>query len=460
MAFGYPVMLEVGERPCVVVGGGAVGEGKVRGLLAAGARVTVVDPVPTAGLLELAGRGEVTLVRRSYRPGDLKGAFVAIAATDDTAVNAGIFREAEAEGVLLNAVDDSQHCHFAVPSIIRRGDLLLTLSTGGRSPALARSIRRRLEREFGEEYGVLVDLLGEVREAALAVREVDFDEWAARWERALEQDLIELVRQGRHQEVKDSVWRDLNRARTPAPGHVWIVGAGPGDPDLVTVKGKKALDRADVVVYDRLVDPVLVQGREAIYAGKTRGGDSTRQEQINATLVRLAGEGKKVVRLKGGDPFVFGRGSEEAEALAEAGIGFTVVPAPTSAIAALAAAGIPVTDRRFSSSVAIVTGHRGGPRPVDFKALACSVETIVVLMAMNNLPEVADGLLAGGLSPQTPCAIVENGTRPQQRVIVADLESLGRVGEEAHLVSPSLLVVGQVVNLRARLAAAQPERAV
>jgi uroporphyrin-III C-methyltransferase len=229
------------------------------------------------------------------------------------------------------------------------------------------------------------------------------------------------------------------------------VGAGPGDPALITVKGRQALDAADVVVYDRLVDPSLVEGKEAIYAGKTRGGDSARQEEINATLVRLAQEGRKVVRLKGGDPFVFGRGSEEAEALVDAGIGFTVVPAPTSAIAAVAAAGIPVTDRRHSSSLAIVTGHAGGPRPVDFKALAGAVETIVVLMGLNNLKEISDGLLAGGLSPRTPAALIQNGSRPDQRVVVADLETLEEAAADAGLGSPSLVVVGEVVRLRQKL---------
>lgn len=449
MAFGYPVMLEVRGRRCVVIGGGVIGEGKVQGLVAAGAHVTVVDGRFTPGLLELAGRGSVTLVRRNYLPGDLAGAFVAIAATDDGATNSQIYAEAEAEGVLFNAVDDSRYCHFAVPSIVRRGNLLMTLSTGGKSPALAKRLRSRLSREFGEEYGTLVDLLAEVREAALPERTVGFDEWAARWEAALKPDLAGLVREGRHQEVKDSVRRILDGGLSP--GHVWIVGAGPGDPGLITVKGRQALDEADVVVYDRLVDPSLVEGKQAIYAGKDPGGHSAPQAEINQTLIRLAREGRNVVRLKGGDPFVFGRGSEEAEALAEQGIAFTVIPAPTSAVAALAAAGIPVTDRRFSSSVAIVTGHCGGSRPVDWRGLASAVDTIVVLMGMANLAHIAAELQAGGLNPGTPAALVENGTRPDQRVVVAELGSLAEVAGAEGLGSPSLVVIGEVVKMRERI---------
>ena len=453
MAFGYPVMLEVRGRLCVVVGGGEVGEAKVRGLLSAGAHVTVVDPAPGPAIEDLAELGAVTLVRRSYETGDLEGAFVAVAATDDSAVNSRIFAEAEAGKVLLNAVDDVQHCHFAVPSIIRRGDLLMTLSTGGKAPALSKRMRKQLSREFGEEYATLVDLLGEVREEAAALRqEVGFSEWAARWEAALDADLISLVRKGRYQEVKDHVLGVLAGGRQERAGHVWIVGAGPGDPGLITVDGRRALDRADVVVYDRLVDPSLVEGKEAVYAGKTPGDSSASQEEINQTLLRLARQGKAVVRLKGGDPFVFGRGAEEAEALADAGIGFTVVPGPTSAIAAAAAAGIPVTDRRFSSSVAIVTGHGGGPGRVDWRTLAGAVETIVVLMGLSNAGFIAGELMAGGLAGGTPVAVVENGTRPDQKVVVTDLANLDAVRQGAGIGSPSLLVVGQVVTLRAKLA--------
>ena len=456
MAFGYPVMLEVRGRRCVVIGGGSVGEGKARGLLSAGAKVTVVDPDPTPALEDLEELGAVTLVRRPYRPGDLKGAFVAVAATEDPSINARVFEEAEAERVLLNAVDDSQHCHFAVPSVIRRGDFLLSVSTGGKAPALAKNLRRKLSAEFGEEYATLVDLLADAREAALAVRDVDFDEWARRWAAALDNDLLSMIRNGRHQEVKDLVSSELNGQGDARPGHVWIVGAGPGDPELITVKGQKALNHADVVVYDRLVDPALVEGKEAIYAGKSPGEHGSSQEEINATLVRLAKQGKKVVRLKGGDPFVFGRGAEEAEALAAAGVGFTVVPGPTSAIAALASVGIPVTDRRFASSVAIVTGHCGSlARPVNWRSLAGAAETIVVLMGLSNLEYITGELVAGGLSPRTPAAIVESGTRPSQRVIVSELGRLPSEAEAAALGSPSIIVVGEVVTLRNLLSGAQ-----
>lgn len=452
MPFGYPVMLEVQGRRCLVIGGGSIGEGKVRGLLEAEASVTAVAPLLTAGLEGLARDGLIEAVRRDYRPGDLQGAFLAIAATDDRAANARIFHDARAAGVLFNAVDDIEHCDFAAPSTVRRGDLIIAVSTGGKAPALAKRLRRELEQQFPEQYADFLALLSEVRQKALAERVVDFDEWARRWDAALDKDLFAAVRRGRPQEARQTLWKELtDPGPGPRPGRVAIVGAGPGDPGLMTVRARQELAHADVVVYDRLVDPELIGGRESIYVGKTPGAHSPAQEQINSLLIRLAGEGKKVVRLKGGDPFVFGRGAEEAQALAAAGIEHTVVPAPTSAVAALAAAGIPVTDRRFASSVAIVTGHCGGGKPVRWEAIARACDTIVVLMGIKNLPLIAQGLIGGGLSPDTPAAVVEKATLPEQRVIVAPLSRLAALVQAQGVRSPAVIVVGEVVRLRDRL---------
>jgi uroporphyrin-III C-methyltransferase len=236
-------------------------------------------------------------------------------------------------------------------------------------------------------------------------------------------------------------------------GSVAIVGAGPGDPDLITVRGRRAVEAADVIVHDRLVHPALLEGRRTIFVGKEAGGRATSQEAINDLLVRLAGEGLRVVRLKGGDPFVFGRGAEEAEALARAGIDFEIVPAPTSAIAAPAYAGIPVTDRRCASSVAFVTGHGAtGPHAIDWSALAAAVDTIVVLMGIRRLPEIAGELLAGGLNPQTPSAAIESGTLESQRVVTAGLCDLAEAAARAGISSPAVVVIGDVVTLRDRIA--------
>ncbi|MGH2770420.1 MAG: siroheme synthase CysG [Actinomycetota bacterium] len=441
--------LEVEGRPCVVIGGGNLAEHKVRSLLDAGATIKVVAPAFTGGLQELARRGELTLVEKPYSHGDLEDAFLAIAATGDPGVHAAAFAEAEERGVLLNAVDDIAHCHFAYPAVLRRGDFMVTISTGGKAPALAKRLRHTLARQFGPEYETLVQLLGEVREAVMPSREAEFATWAARWQQALDHDLLGLVEEGRTEEAARIVADCLAGGELPRPpGRVAIVGAGPGDPGLITVKGKELIDQADVVVYDRLVHPSLYSRKEAIYAGKGPGGHGIRQDETNALLIRLAREGKRVVRLKGGDPFVFGRGAEEAEALAQAGILFEVVPAPSSAIAAPGYAGIPVTDRRHGSSVAIVTGHCGGAKPVDFRRLAGSVDTIVILMGVSQLGSIVEELLQGGLHPETPAAIVEAGSLPSQRVLSVPLQELPEAASAAGAASPAVVVVGEVVGLR------------
>jgi len=453
MAFGYPVSLELSGRRCVVVGGGSMAEEKITALLDAGATVTVVGEPVTEGIRRLAAEDRLELVERAYADGDLKGAFLAIAATDDTSVNGEIFSEAERCGVLLNAVDDVEHCHFSVPAVVRREDFVLAVSTGGRAPALAKRLRMRLADQFGPEYGTLVNLLGEARAEAIAYREGDFASWARRWQGALDHDLVSLVRRGRVHEAKRLVLQALQgETSAPRPGRVWIVGAGPGDPGLLTVRGREALFTADVVVYDRLVPAELIDGTEAVYVGKRAGDHAVPQSEINKLLVDLARDGKRVVRLKGGDPFVFGRGSEEAEALAAEGIEFEVVPGPSSAVAALAYAGIPVTDRRFASSVAVVTGHCSPDKTVDWRALATGVDTIVVLMGLANFAHIVEALLEGGRSPATPAAVIQDGTLPSQRVVEADLGHIRDAVEAAAIGSPAILVVGEVVRLRERIA--------
>ncbi len=473
MAFSYSVALELGGRRCAVFGGGDVAEQKARGLLEAGAKVTVVAPRFTSGLESAARRGELELRRRSYCVGDLEGVFLAIAATDDSEVNRQIFAEAEERGVVLNSVDDVANCHFAVPSIVRRGDFTLAISTGGKAPALAKRLRKELADQYGEEYGTLVDVLGAARAETLPRRTVDFDTWANRWQSALDHELLDLVRRGQIADAQALVTRILDgepvpptrprrgrtistRSRPRFPtGRVAIVGAGPGDPGLITARGKDLLAEADVVVYDRLVHPSLVAAKRGIFVGKRGGGQHASQEQINSLLVDLARQGNSVVRLKGGDPFVFGRGVEEAEALAEAGIPFEVVPAPTSAIAALAYAGIPVTDRRYASSVAFVAGQ-STDGPPDWNRLATATDTLVILMGLEVIEDIVASLISAGRSPHTPAAVVENGTLPAQRVVSADLRGIAGACRELELTSPAIIVVGEVVKLRAKIGWYEP----
>jgi uroporphyrin-III C-methyltransferase/precorrin-2 dehydrogenase/sirohydrochlorin ferrochelatase len=466
--FAFPLALEVTSRRCVVVGGGPVAEGKVRALLDAGAAVVVVAEDVTAGLSELARRGEVELVERAYRDGDLAGALL-VFATGDRSQNAAVFAEAEAAGVLCNAHQDTAHCHFASPTVTRRGDLMVAVSTGGRAPTVAGHVSDVLAAGLPDEFGALIDLVAEIRAEGIAA--ADTAERARLWRRALDFDVLGLLGSGQWEAARRLLRAVLTEQAVAAPtsparfdarpvdgGLVSIVGAGPGDPDLITVRGLAALDAADIVVHDRLVHPALLAGRLTIDVGKEPGRHPVPQEGINALLVVLARQGKRVVRLKGGDPFLFGRGSEEAEALADAGIRYEVVPAPTSALAALAYAGIPATDRRGGSSVAIVTGHRADGQAVDWDRVADATDTLVVLMGLARIGDIVDRLVAGGRDPDTPAAVVSRGTLADQRVVGATLARIPAAMADAPVPGPALLVVGEVVRLAERIAWFDPDR--
>ena len=482
----YPVFLDLRGRRAVVIGGGAVAEQKVLGLLSAGAHVTVVSPETTPRLAELAAAGGIDLRRRVYRTGDLAGAWVAIAGTDDRAANAQVWAEAEREGVLLNAVDDIDHCSFIAPAIHREGDITVAVSTSGKSPALAARLRQRVARLVGPAEARLCDLLGELR-PGLAARVPDTRARTILWYRIVDSDVIEFVRRGDMDGARERIDElvsevgplesrlkpRLGSARERAQhlplqrqgraassladeetGIVYLVGAGPGDPGLITAKGLEILRSGDVVVYDRLVAPSLLAeappGAERVFVGKRphSSGADLAQSEINALLVERARRGLTVVRLKGGDPFVFGRGAEECEALRAAGVPFRVVPGVTSAIAVPAAAGIPVTHRRLASAFAVVTGHEcEGVSNLDWEALA-RVPTLVVLMGLSALPEITARLLEHGADPDTPAALIASGTLPTQRTVVGTLATLAaRVAEEG-LEPPATVVVGEVVRVR------------
>jgi len=453
----YPVFLDLRGRRAVVIGGGAVAEQKVRGLLAAGAHVLVVSPEATRGLADFAIAGEVELRRRPYRAGDLAGAWLAIAATDDRAVNRAVWTEAERLGIPLNAVDDLDHCSFIAPAIHRAGAITVAVSTAGKSPALAVRLRERIGRLVGAAEARLCELLGELR-PELAARVPDARTRTELWYRIVDSDVIEFVRRGdvegarrRVQVLLDEIGASSVAVTGDAAGVVYLVGAGPGDPGLITTRGLDLLRSADVIVYDRLVPAALVDEAppwaERVFVGKRPHGTGTDQEEINALLIARARGGRVVVRLKGGDPFVFGRGAEECEALRAADVPFHVVPGVTSATAVPAAAGIPVTHRRHASAFAVATGHEcDGASDLDWGALA-RVPTLVVLMGLRALPQIAARLLAHGARPDTPAAVIASGTVPAQRTVVGSLATIAALVAAAGLEPPATVVVGEVVRV-------------
>ncbi len=485
----YPVnLIELARRRAVVIGGGAVAWRKVQGLLAAGSSVTVISPDLVPGLAELNAAGAIAVTPRCYQDGDLTGAWLVVAATDDASVNHAVSAEAMRRGCLVNVVDDPDHSNFIVPAVLRRGEIAVTICTGGASPALARRLRERLDELIPPEYGDFAALLAELRPELLA----RFDAGQPRLDAALrlvDSDVLQVLHEQGMAAARAHARAVLTGEITfPAPaaeshtapaaprtqahpcttdadadaglarGTVYLVGAGPGDPGLITVRGLACLRAADVVVYDRLVPPALLREAPAarrIDVGKQPDRHPVPQEEINRILVDEARRGAIVVRLKGGDPFVFGRGGEEAEALAGAGLPFEVVPGVTSAIAAAAYAGIPITHRDAASSFAVFTGHRRGdcatPAQADPGATAASADTLVYLMGMGNLPAIVDDLRAGGRPASTPAAVVARGAWPQQRTVTGTLDDIVGTVAAAGIVPPAALIVGEVVRLRDRL---------
>lgn len=455
----YPVALDLRGRACVVVGGGALAEQKVLGLLDAGARVTVISATLSLALADLARRGQIVAHQRGFAAGDLDGAWLAIAAAEDRSGNAAVWRDAQARGVFLNAVDDVPHCSFIAPAVHRVGDLTITVSTAGKSPALAVRLRERIAKVVRPEEAALLDLLGALR-PEVARRVPDPAARARLWYRIVDSDVAAFVRRGDSAGARARI-EELIAGAEPAaaagPGTVYLVGAGPGHPELITLRGADLLRRADAVVYDRLVAPGLVElarhSAERHLVGKRGDGPAVAQEDITALLLELAARHQVVVRLKGGDPFVFGRGAEEAEALRAAGVPFEIVPGVTAAVAAPASAGIPVTHREHASGFAVITGHEcAGPSDLDWEALA-RMPTLVVLMGLRQLDALAARLIAAGAAADTPAALIANGTLPDEQVVVATLGTIAAEAALAAVEPPATLVVGEVVRVRERLAA-------
>ncbi len=453
----YPAFLRLEGWLAVIIGGGAVAEEKAHGLLKAGCRVRVVAREVTAGLQQLADARNIRHYRRDYNAGDLRGANIVFATTLKTDLNAAVSREARQRRVLLNAVDEMQYCDFIAPSIHRQGGVVIGISTSGKSPALAVHLRHLIAKVVGPEYGRLAALLGTLR-AHVKDMIPGVTDRMAYWKKLAVEENLDAIRRGDAGLVQRRALTLLRRrsvltntAVDAAPGIVYIVGAGPGAPDLITRRGLERLRSADVVIYDRLVHPDLLdeapKSATRVFAGKTARGLSTSQEWINERLVSEVQAGRVVVRLKGGDPFVFGRGGEECEALQAAGVRYEVIPGVTSAVAAPSAAGIPLTHREHSSAFAVVAGHGAGSADVthDWSALA-EMPTVVVMMGLETADEVTTELMRHGRSAETPAAVIASATLPSQKVVVATLGTIAARIIDARLESPATLVVGDVVR--------------
>ncbi|NQD36339.1 uroporphyrinogen-III C-methyltransferase [Permianibacter sp. IMCC34836] len=459
----FPLFLNLHGRPVLVVGGGAVAARKIDLLRTAGARVTVGAPELLPELAALVSTGTLQWQQGEFDRNWLPHNTLVIAATDDRAVNARVARGAEALNIPVNVVDDPELSRFIVPAIVDRSPLLIAISSGGRAPVLARRVRAQLETVLDESLGRLADLAERFRGKAKQVfRSVG--ERRLFWEKVFDSNVPALVKAHQDADAEHAISQLLageavNRSTAvTAPGQVSLVGAGPGDPGLLTINALRALQRADVIVHDQLVSQAVLdlarRDAELIDVGKKAGDHKTSQERINALLVTLARQGKKVVRLKGGDPFIFGRGGEELEQLRAHDIRFDVVPGITAALACGAYAGIPLTHREHAQSVRFVTAHcqaktgdSSSHEPLDWPSLARDRQTLVFYMGVAQLETIRTQLQAHGRAGSTPFALIENGSRPEQRVITGTLADLPEQAAAFAVRSPALLVVGEVAAL-------------
>ncbi len=452
-----PVFLKIEDRSCLVVGGGKVAARKIRLLHRAGANVTLVSPGLCDEVAAAVEKGTATHVERGFQDDDLVDVVLVVAATDDAELNARISELARRRGIPVNVVDNPALCSFIMPSIIDRSPLQVAVSTGGASPVLARLLRTRLESFIPAAYGRLAKLVDEYRQR-VKDRFTDVEQRRYFWESILQGRVAELLFAGQEEKARTALQTAIDDVdqHEAASGEVYLVGAGPGDPDLITFRALRLMQQADVVVYDRLVsEPILDMVRrdaELIYAGKQRDQHTLSQESINELLVRLAKQGKRVLRLKGGDPFIFGRGGEEIETLASENIPFQVVPGITAASGCAAYAGIPLTHRDYAQSCIFVTGHlKDGSVDLDWERLAKPAQTIVFYMGLHSIPIVSRELIAHGLSKDTPVALVQQGTTPEQRVFIETLETMPELPAREQLKAPTIIIVGEVVRLHEKL---------
>ncbi|MFT4019948.1 MAG: siroheme synthase CysG [Acinetobacter sp.] len=456
----FPISLKLQQQRCLIVGGGHIAYRKATLLAKAGAVIDVIAPVIDSQLEQL-----VQQTQGQYFPLEFNDTFFAqqhlqqayrlvIAATDKAEVNAEVFQRCEQRNVLVNSVDDIPNCRFMVPAIIDRSPLLISVASNGTSPVLSRQIRTQLEASIPHGMGKLANISGLWR-GRVKEKIANPDERRIFWEDLYNSPFKEQVFNDNIQAAEHTIQQALDEWSAPK-GEVYLVGAGPGDPELLTLKALRLMQQADVVIYDRLVSsPILDMCRRdatKIYVGKARSNHSVPQDGINALLVKYAEQGKRVCRLKGGDPFIFGRGGEEIQELFAAGVSFQVVPGITAASGCSAYAGIPLTHRDYAQSVRFLTGHlKEGSPELPWHELVYEHQTLVLYMGLVGLEKISQQLIAHGQRPDMPVALISKGTTPQQKVVVGTLADIASKVEQYQVQAPTLTIIGEVVKLREQL---------
>ena len=451
-----PIFLNIKDKKCVVVGGGEVAFRKAALLLRAGADLHIVALSLSDELRKLCVAHACTMTAREFDESDLSDAILVVAATDDLITNERVSVIASKLNIPVNVVDQPHLCSFIMPSIVDRSPIVVAISSGGTSPILTRKLKELNESMIPGRIDKLAELLGSFR-GRVKSEIGDFSERVRFWESVLDSEIPELVYSGQDDEARFALDQWLTNPQSDRlAGEVYLVGAGPGDPDLLTLRALRLMHKADVVLYDRLVSPeILLRLRpdaQKIYVGKRSADHAVPQETINEMLARLAKEGNRVLRLKGGDPFIFGRGGEELESLAAAGIPFQIVPGITAASGCASYAGIPLTHRDYSQSVRFLTGHtKDGRVPLEWDILVKEQQTLVFYMGLAGLPHICDQLLKHGMSSTTPVAVIQQGTTQTQKVVVGNLDRIADMALEKEIEAPTIIIIGEVVKLQKSL---------
>jgi uroporphyrin-III C-methyltransferase/precorrin-2 dehydrogenase/sirohydrochlorin ferrochelatase len=453
-----PLFFKLNGKTCLVIGGGAVAVRKANLLRGAQGNVFVVAEKFSPAMKTFIQNEACGSRERAFEDSDLDNVQLVIAATNDSALNARVSKLAHERQLPVNVVDNPALCSFILPAIVDRSPLVVAVSSGGQSPVLARLLRARLETLIPSAYGRLGLLMGRYRDAVKNDIEAP-NKRRGFWESVLQGPIAEMVFAGKEAQAETLLQQTLDDKKNNKSdrGEVYLVGAGPGEPDLLTFRALRLMQQADVVLYDRLVSPGILdlcrRDADMIHVGKARSHHSVPQEEINHMLVRLAKEGHRVCRLKGGDPFIFGRGGEEIELLAQENIPFQVVPGITAASGCAAYAGIPLTHRDYSQSVRFVTGHLKDNTPdLEWSSLIQPRQTLVFYMGLVGLEHICKQLIKHGLSEQTPVALVQKGTTSQQRVLIGSLETMPAIIRNEHIQPPTIIIVGEVVRLHSKLA--------
>jgi len=458
----YPIFIDLNDQPCLMVGAGPVALRKIRLMLGAGAKITVIAPQICQELAEEAD-GRIDFIQRKFQDSDISGYRLITAATNDPTVNQQVSELAQSQNIPVNVVDSPELCSFITPSIIDRSPVLIAISTGGGAPVLARLLRAKIESLVPSTYGQLANAMASFRDRLKLNLSQERDRRLF-WDKVVQGPIGEHFLSGRGEDGKLALTSAVNSATSfiDNRGKVALIGAGPGDPDLLTFKAIRLMQEADVVLYDRLVSKEILnmtrRDADRVYVGKKRAEHAVAQHDINQLLVDLALEGKNVVRLKGGDPYIFGRGGEEIELLAENNISFQIVPGVTAASGCATYAGIPLTHRDHAQSCLFVTGHlKDGTVNLNWDLLATPNQTVVIYMGLVGLPIICKKLIEHGVSSEMPIALVQQGTTQNQKVYTGTLGTMEQSIKDKSIQAPTLIIVGSVVSLQPKLAWFEPK---